>query len=118
MDNPRHPHQFWFALRILDELELRYLASREVPEAWVQFSDLQSLQVEARDVYDLNFTDDETRLAGEEAIQLFYEDNPEALDIWSNASTRRTSRESVTDIVDDIVDIVTEDLTGIVTASL
>ena len=104
MDDPRHPQHFWFVLRILDELELRYLASREVPEAWVQFSDLQSLQVEARDVYDLNFTDDETRLAGEEAIQLFYEDNPEALDIWSNASTRRVS---VVDIVDDIVDTIT-----------
>lgn len=107
MDDPRHPQQFWFALRILDELELRYLGSGDVPDAWVQFSDLQSLAVEARDVYDLNFTDDEIRLAGEEAIQMFYEDNPEAMDILSNASTRRTSRESVMDIVDNIVDIVT-----------
>jgi hypothetical protein len=80
------------------------MGSGDLPEAWVQFSDLQSLQVEARDVYDLNFTDDETRLAGEEAIQMFYEDNPEAGDILSNAPTRRVS---VMDIVDDIVDSIT-----------
>ena len=108
MDNPRHPQQFWFALRILDELELRYLGSGDVPDAWVQFSDLQSLAVEARDVYNLNCTDDEIRLAGEEAIQMFYEDNPEAAQRLSGAVTPEMDdpHGSVLEIVDDIVDSV------------
>ncbi len=84
-----------------------------MPEAWVQWSDLQLLQVEARDRYNTIFTDDETRLALQEAIEVFYEDFPEAGDIWSNASTRRTS-ESVTDIVDDIVDNIADIVIGIV----
>jgi hypothetical protein len=106
-DNESHPQQFWFTLRILDELELRYLGSGDVPDAWVHFSDLQSLALQVRHMYGYNFTDDEIRRAGEEAIQMFYEDNPEAMDILSNASTRRTSRTSIMDIVDDIVDSVT-----------
>jgi hypothetical protein len=117
-DDESHPQQFWFALRILDELELRYLESGDVPDAWVHFSDLQSLALQVRHMYGRNFTDDEIRRAGEEAIQMFYEDNPEAMDILSNAPTRQTSRESsratspvdhhvsVMEIVDDIVDSV------------
>ncbi len=115
MDNPRPRHrlQFWFALRICEELDLRWLGSREVPEAWVQWSDLQSLQREVRDRYGADFTDDETRLAFQEAMVVFYEDYPEAAEIWSNASTRRTS-ESVTDTVDNIVDDIVDIVIGIV----
>ena len=103
-DDDSHPQHFWFALRILDLFEERYLGSGDVPDAWVHFPDLQSLALQVQHMYGFTFTDDEIRRAGEEAIEMFYEDNPEAMDILSNAPTRRVS---VMDIVDDIVDSIT-----------